>query len=185
MFAAVFIFLCIISNVLDYFGVNWLTNVTTEYLNFFNRIMYFSIGVLLKEHESVFKNKKLFLINLIIFVPLTIMFYTSDIAAVSIRIPFTLTAIGVIFYLSQFINPNKFILFVSKNTFLIFLFHMQFGYGCFSALTNVLHIDNMYFTFFLKPIIAFLGTTLLVFAFKLINMIPKIGKITWILGLKP
>lgn len=184
VFAVVFIIISIISNIFDYFEINWLSNALTPYLNVFNRIIFFSIGVLLKNNESIFTNKKMFWSCFIVSLSIFACIMIKEEAIYTLRIPLCLTGVGVILYLSRYVKMNKIIKFISYNTFFIYILHMQFGYGVYGAINSFIKFDSVYSPFFIEPIVAFVSTALLLWGISWICKIPGLRKIKWVIGLR-
>jgi fucose 4-O-acetylase-like acetyltransferase len=168
------LYLCLILNVisiaLETYNINVLTKFIfqTPYLNLFNHIGYFAFGILCRKYRldrQILENKWLFFTSLAL-TPISIyLFYTFKIETdfhlitFAYKIPLML----IFFYLSSFVSKTKInnaISEVGKNTYFIYLSHMQIVQFICNRVPIAIEI--------LKPIIGLAIMLLIVFIIKVV-----------------
>lgn len=181
-----------VSNIMDVFGINWLTNITTPYLNFCNRIGYFAAGAILKRKQllsGILNNKRLFILNCII-VPL----FGYLIVCSGNGGGTALYTVGLIFYRLIFLcfvfqiigklSGLDMLIRIGKDTYLIYFLHMQLGIGMASVIIRTLHIHNETVIFLIKPLLVLLLVLAGIWLLKAILQKTKLEKMYWVIGLK-
>ena len=184
--------LWILSNVLDVFGVNPISNLVGQYLNPFSRIGYFSMGVLAKKVGILeFKTPKLWIKLVASFVTLglgvvSICLREIAFAAYATEMVFTLCAAATLFFWSQSLSECTLLQNIGKQTYLIYFLHMQLGIGAVNAVVRVLSLPTAadWVLLFVKPVtilaLVYLGIVVLDIIIKKLG----ISKYKWIIGLK-
>lgn len=158
-----------------------------SYLNVFNWMIYFNIGIYIKKYnlmETLNKiTKKYFIliifINtltniLIIIYDINIGYWTNNGLIYSLITSF--------FFISilEIIKENKLVNFIGKNTMPIYLIHMPIA----GILVRIANILNSTLFDILKPIITLLITTLVIYIYNII--VKKIGneKLKYLIGIR-
>lgn len=184
--------LWILSNVLDVFGVNPISNLVGQYLNPFSRIGYFSIGVMAKKVGVLeFKMPKLWIKLVASFVTLglgvaSICLGKIAFAAYLTEMIFTLCAATTLFFWSQSLSECKLLQNVGKQTYLIYFLHMQLGIGAVNAVIHALSLPSAadWVLLFVKPVailsLVYFGIFVLDIIIKKLGM----SKFKWIIGMK-
>ena len=188
-FLYVSIVLFVISNILDVYGMNWLSNFSTPYLNFFNRIGYFAIGILLSKNDvfdKLVNNRKLSVICMIMVIPLGIPFvwWYTGLAPTLLLIIYRLLCVYFVLIIAKKIQNEKWLISVGKDTFLVYFLHMQFGLGVASKLLYMLHIGNECVFFIFKPFLAISSVLIGIIALRKIVILLGLEKYAWIIGLR-
>lgn len=188
-FIYVSIVLFFVSNILDVYGVNPISNITTPYLNFFNRIGYFAVGIILKKfnlYERLISNRRLSFICCIVVFPLGIPFiwwYIGIVPTVLLIIYRLLFAYSV-FTIANRLSDIKWLISVGKDTYLVFFLHMQFGLGLANQLLHRIGIESEYFVFTFRPLLALALVLGGIIVLRKIVRLLKLEKYAWIVGLK-
>lgn len=184
--------LWVLSNVLDVFEVNIISNVIGQYLNPFSRIGYFSMGVIAKKAGVLeFKMPKLWIKLAVSAGTLAIGVATMVVedvafAAYFAKMVFSLCATATLFFWSQSLSECKLLQNIGKQTYLIYFLHMQLGIGAVNAVVRVLPLPAAmdWVLLFVKPV-AILA--LIYIGIVILNaVVTKLGlsKYKWIIGMK-
>lgn len=188
-FLGVSIALFVVSNILDVYGINPVSNISTPYLNIFNRIGYFAVGILLGSRnwlEPLIYNKKLSCICCLLVLPLGIPFirWYSGVAPTVLLMLYRFCLVYCVFVIASHCLQSKILIAVGKDTYLAFFLHMQFGLGAAALLLRTLHIANEYIIFFIKPILTLILVVVGIFVLRKIIYFIKLDKYAWIIGLR-
>ena len=188
-FLYVAISLFILSNVLDVYGVNWLSNITTPYLNFFNRIGYFAIGVIFKKtklFDYLMLNKVLSVICASLVLPLGLLFiwWWNGILPSLLLIVYRLLFVYFVFIVANQISKNKILISIGKDTYLIYFLHLQFGLGLASHLLRSIHVSNQILIFLFKPFIALISILVGIIILRKLVSLLRLERFAWIVGLR-
>lgn len=184
--------LWILSNVLDVFGINPISNIIGNYLNVFSRIGYFSMGVIARNAGAMeLKEPKLWIklaASLVALCLAATAILTEDIAFASYvaEMLFTLVASVVLFFWSQSLSRCNLLSNVGKQTYLIYFVHMQLGIGVVNAVIGVFSLPSVadWALLVIKPvlILALVYTGILILDWIIKKV--KIDKYKWIIGMR-
>ena len=188
----VFLYVCIFLNILSLFLETYSINPISEYttiipfLNIFNWIGYFSMGILFRRHRVdrwILKNKIFFWGTIVFSINGIILFFILQIVTDFhiFSIVYKLPLMALLFYASYGLAKLKkvgdLVVSVGKDTYFIYLLHMQIVQPICSRLPVYFEI--------IKPLI---GLGVMIFIIVLIRLIcEKLLKIKWplkILGLR-
>lgn len=179
------------SMVLDVIGINPLTNLVGPYLNFFSRIGYFAIGIVLKDRGVMsFQAPKLW-IKLAFSVAslgtgILALVMNQLILVFVFKLLFVLVACVTLFLWSQSLSECKLLQDIGKQTYFIYFVHMQFGIGVANIIFGILPTSPIVNAVLLvvKPLtilaMVYVGIIVLL---KLLSIM-KLDKHKWIVGLK-
>lgn len=183
--------LFIISNILDVFGINPITNLIGSYLNVFTRVGYFAIGVLLRR-ASIMKFEtpklwtKLALSGFSIIMGTLCIVLNVPVLSYLIHLIFMLSICATLFFWSQSLADCKLLQSIGKQTYFIYFVHMQFGIAILNKVVAILALPRWadWAWLIVKPVaILALIYVIAVVLSKLISLC-KMDKYKWIIGLK-
>lgn len=187
----VMIALFLLSNILDVFGINPITNLIGSYLNVFTRIGYFAIGILLKK-ASVMKleTPKLWIkLSLSAFaVVMGVLCIVLDVPVLSyfIHLSFILSVGSSLFFWSQSLADCKLLEGIGKQTYFIYFVHMQIGNAVLNLIMKLAGLPAAanWMWLIVKPVaILFFIYAIAVIAVKVAALI-KLDKLKWLAGLR-
>ena len=183
--------LFIVSNVLDVFGVNPITNLVGSYLNVFTRIGYFAIGILLKKanvmsfHPPVVWKK---LVIAGVSVVMGALYIVLDVPVLNyfIHLIFILSVCAALFFWSQSLADCKLLQSIGKQTYFIYFVHMQLGIAILNKVMAILALPNSadWAWLVVRPVaILFLVYAIAIVVSKVMCML-KLDKFKWIIGIR-
>lgn len=188
-FIYVSIVLFFVSNIVDFYSINPITNISTTYLNPFNRIGYFAIGMLLNHNDllcRILNHKILAFCGFALFLPVGAVFlWFYDGLAISLcMIFYRLLFTYVVFCAAKQLGNIRWVKYIGKNTYLIFFLHMQFGMGLASALLHLFRVNAQLLEFLIKPGLVLAITVIIIMVLRWTLTRLSLNRFAWVIGLK-
>jgi hypothetical protein len=166
-------------------------NFFTDYLNPFNWIAFFGIGVMIKNRKveidkytniNFIKQNKSFygLFSLFVIILSVLYFNSNDISywGCIFSLPFELLACFIVLTLSQIINNNRLLISIGKNSLVIYLLHLPLA----DIVNAKLQLSG--FLFFIKPLLVIAFFHFFIWTAFNVTKILKIEKYLFLFGIK-
>lgn len=179
-----FMALNVISILMSQFGIIKYGENLTAYLNVFNWIGFFSLGVLVNKKGLIkfLLSKTSVIICSVVFVALFIWAAYNNVYIQSyfylLSIPFELSAVVVLLFISKLLCRSSLICDIGKKSYAIYLIHMQIA-GAISS-----RIGGNIFLILIKPIVALMLVYFILKAFEIICKKIGLPKLPQYIGVK-
>lgn len=179
------ILISIVSNILTIAKIWWVTDWCTPYTNPFNWLIFFALGIMWRKKEKYLKKivskSSLVVISSVVFVDIYVLwiFYNVEISYWNFfSLFFEILGCIVILYLAWYLRKISCLQRLGKNTFFIYLIHMQIA-----GIINTRLPQNPFFYLF-KPLIVLAFMWGLVEVIIAVATLCNLKKILWIIGVR-
>ena len=172
-----------VSIALSAFGLINYTVILNQYLNFFNWVGFFALGIILRK-KNLLENLINWVATVVSFVGLTAFTVIAVVIGNSIEAYIDITSLfvelfGFVFFLnvSNFLANSKLLSDIGKKSFFIYLMHIQVV----GAINTRLPYNALFFI--LRPFVGLMVCYIIAVVFKLILNKLKLNKYSFIFGL--
>lgn len=157
--------LTIVQSILNTFNIKYFNiPFITKYLNIFNWIGFFALGILIRKYniiDFILTHNKILIYAIIISIILFILMYKYVIYGYFhiVSLIYEITNSVIVLYLSYWLLNNKFFNFIGKTSFCIYLYHIQIVQKiCWSLPSNIFFtIINPFLGLIIMAFIIFVG----------------------------
>ena len=188
----VMIAIWIVSNVLDVFELNLISNAIGDHLNAFSRIGFFAIGVLLgrfgilKWQPPRLWAKIVFPVTAVGAGVLVVAFDETPVEVYLLRLFFVMLACVSLFICSQGMSDCRLLQNVGQQTYLIYFLHMQLGIGLAGKLIGLFSLPTIakWGILVVQPVlvVSLVYTGIIVLDLILTKL--RLEKYEWIIGMR-
>lgn len=188
----VMIAIWMVSNVLDVFGLNLISNAIGEHLNAFSRIGFFAIGVLLRRF-GILKwqpprlwAKIVFPVTAVGAGVLVVAFDETPVEVYLLRLLFVALACVSLFICSQGLSDCRLLQNVGQQTYLIYFLHMQLGIGLARKLIALFSLPTIanWGILVVQPVLVVSLVYIGIVVLDLILTKLRLEKYEWIIGMR-
>lgn len=156
--------LTVIQSIFNTFNIHLQLKFITYYLNIFNWIGFFALGILIRKYkllDKLIEHKEILIYAIAISIVLFIVMYKYKIYGYFhiLALPYELVNAIIVFYMSYKLSNNNFLTFIGKISFCIYLYHIQIVQKvCWSLPSNIFFIIiNPFLGLMLMVLIIFIG----------------------------